>query len=75
MTPERACSVTYACAWLHNRACPADADIADIDMPQPDNIPISEEMVVNPTEKPGLLPAKLPAQHTLSNSSIVMSKH
>ena len=43
--------MTYACAWLHNRACPADADIADIDMPQPDNIPISEEMVINPTEK------------------------
>ena len=51
MTPERACSVTYACAWLHNRACPADADIDDIDVPQPDNTPNSEEMVVNPTER------------------------
>ena len=58
MTPERACSVTYACAWLHNRACPADADIADIDIPQPDNTPISEEMVVNPTEKARVIAGK-----------------
>ena len=57
MTPESAFSVTYA--RLHDRACSADADIADIDMPQPDNTPISEEMVVNPTEKARVIAGKV----------------
>ena len=50
--------MTYACAWLHNRACPADTDIDDIDMPQPDKTPISEEMVVNPTERARVVAGK-----------------
>ena len=58
MTPERACSVTYACAWLHNRACPADADFADVNMSQPEDDAIIEEMAVNPTEKARVIAGK-----------------